>query len=153
MNLHFIQNFLQSSYVLTIPETNITRTSTKHPASFPWLKDYLYKHYLTRSQYNMKDIKLGCFNNNFIRVKQLISTEQTRDCCLNILDTRHFRRFPTVRKSVCFQPCYSEVSSRNRKGNSTFIHVSLQPVHKLILTSRCSFKHYCSFLQYEQNCI
>lgn len=49
----------------------------------------------------MKDIKLGCFNNKLIRVKQLISTEQTRDCCLNILNTRHFRLFPTVRKSIC----------------------------------------------------
>lgn len=49
----------------------------------------------------MKDIKLGCFNNNLIRVKQLISMEQTRGCCLNISDMRHFRFFPTVRKSVC----------------------------------------------------
>lgn len=49
----------------------------------------------------MIDIKLGSFNNNLIRVKQLISTEQTRDCCLNILDMRHFRLFPTVRKSIC----------------------------------------------------
>lgn len=65
----------------------------------------------------MKDIELGCFNNNLITVKQLISMEETRDC-LNILDMRHFRLFPTVRKSICFQPCYSEVSSRNRKGYS-----------------------------------
>lgn len=99
----------------------------------------------------MKDIKLSCFNNNLIKVKQLISMEQTRDCCLNILDMRHFPH--CEKEHMCFQPCYSQVSSRNRKGNSTFHHVSLQPVHRVILTSRDSFKHYCSFLQYEQNCI
>lgn len=48
----------------------------------------------------MKDVKLGCFNHNLIRVKQLLSMEQTRDC-LNISDIRHFGLFPTVRKSVC----------------------------------------------------